>query len=396
MRAGEFPDGAHVLRAKIDMASPNLNMRDPVLYRIRHETHHRTGDKWCIYPMYDFAHPPSDAIEHVTHSLCTLEFEAHRPLYDWLIENLPVPSRPRQIEFARLNLNYTVMSKRKLLRLVQENHVRGWDDPRMPTLAGMRRRGYTPAAIRNFCDRVGVARRENVIDVALLEFSIREDLNKVAPRVMGVLRPLRVVIENYPERETEEFETANNPDDPSTGSRRVPFSNVLYIERDDFMEDPPKKFFRLAPGREVRLRSAYFITCTDVVKDAAGNIVELRATYDPATRGGDSPDGRRPKATLHWVSAAHAIEAEVRLYDRLFQSENPEESGDFIADINPGSLEVILDAKIEPSVSRSAPLTSFQFERLGYFCVDPDSKGERLVFNRTATLKDTWAKAAAR
>jgi glutaminyl-tRNA synthetase len=396
MRGGEFPDGAHVLRAKIDMASPNLNMRDPVLYRIRHETHHRTGDKWCIYPMYDFAHPPSDAIEHVTHSLCTLEFEAHRPLYDWLIENLPVPSRPRQIEFARLNLNYTVMSKRKLLRLVQENHVRGWDDPRMPTLAGMRRRGYTPAAIRNFCDRVGVARRENVIDVALLEFSIREDLNKVAPRVMGVLRPLRVVIENYPERETEEFETANNPDDPSMGSRRVPFSKVLYIERDDFMEEPPKKFFRLAPGREVRLRSAYFITCTDVVKDGSGNIIELRATYDPATRGGDSPDGRRPKATLHWVSAAHAIEAEVRLYDRLFQSENPEESGDFIADINPGSLEVILDAKIEPSVSRSAPLTSFQFERLGYFCVDPDSNGERLVFNRTATLKDTWAKAAAR
>jgi glutaminyl-tRNA synthetase len=396
MRAGEFPDGAHVLRAKIDMASPNVNMRDPVLYRIRHETHHRTGDKWCIYPMYDFAHPPSDAIEHVTHSLCTLEFEAHRPLYDWLIENLPVPSRPRQIEFARLNLNYTVMSKRKLLRLVQENHVRGWDDPRMPTLAGMRRRGYTPASIRNFCDRVGVARRENVIDVALLEFSVREDLNKVAPRVMGVLRPLRVVITNYPEREVEEFETANNPDDPAMGSRRVPFSRVLYIERDDFMEDPPKKFFRLAPGREVRLRSAYFITCTDVVKDAAGNIVELHATYDPATRGGDAPDGRRPKATLHWVSAAHAVEAEVRLYDRLFQSENPEESGDFIADINPASLEVIADARIEPSVMGSAPLTRYQFERLGYFCVDPDSRADRLVFNRTATLKDTWAKVAAR
>ena len=396
MRAGEFPDGAHVLRAKIDMASPNVNMRDPVLYRIRHEKHHRTGDKWCIYPMYDFAHPPSDAIEHVTHSLCTLEFEAHRPLYDWLIENLPVPSRPRQIEFARLNLNYTVMSKRKLLRLVQENHVRGWDDPRMPTLAGMRRRGYTPASIRNFCDRVGVARRENVIDVALLEFSIREDLNKMAPRVMGVLRPLRVVIENYPEREAEEFETPNNPDDPAMGTRRVPFSKVIYIERDDFMEDPPKKFFRLAPGREVRLRSAYFITCTDVVKDASGNITELRATYDPATRGGDAPDGRRPKATLHWVSAAHAIEAEVRLYDRLFQSENPEESGDFIADINPASLEVIADARIEPSVSDSAPLTRFQFERLGYFCVDPDSTSHRLVFNRTATLKDTWAKVAAR
>ncbi len=396
MRAGEFEDGAHVLRAKIDMSSPNVNMRDPVLYRIRHETHHRTGDQWCIYPMYDMAHPPSDAIEHVTHSLCTLEFEDHRPLYDWLIENLPVPSRPRQIEFARLNLNYTVMSKRKLLRLVEERHVSGWDDPRMPTLAAMRRRGYTPAAIRNFCDRVGVARRENVIDVALLEFSVREDLNLTARRVMGVLRPLRVVIENYPDGQTEEFETPNNPEDPSAGTRRVPFSRVLYIERDDFMEDPPKKFFRFAPGREVRLRSAYFVTCTDVVKDADGEIVELRAAYDPATRGGDSPDGRRPKATLHWVSAEHAIDCEVRLYDRLFRSENPEESGDFIADINPDSLEVVTHARLEPSVRGAAPLTTYQFERLGYFCVDPDSTPERLVFNRTATLKDTWAKVSSK
>ncbi|HEY3052466.1 MAG TPA: glutamine--tRNA ligase/YqeY domain fusion protein [Thermoanaerobaculia bacterium] len=395
MRAGEFPDGAHVLRAKIDMSSPNVNMRDPVLYRIRHETHHRTGDKWCIYPMYDFAHPPSDAIEHVTHSLCTLEFEDHRPLYDWLIENLPVPSRPEQIEFARLNLNYTVMSKRKLLRLVEEGHVRGWDDPRMPTLAGMRRRGYTPGSIRNFCDRVGVAKRENVIDVALLEFSVREDLNASAPRVMGVLRPLKVVIENYPEGQSEEFDSPNNPEDPSMGTRRVPFSRTIFIEHDDFMEDPPKKFFRLAPGREVRLRSAYFITCTDVVKDSSGNIIELRATYDPATRGGDAPDGRRPKATLHWVSADHAIDCEVRLYDRLFKSENPEESGDFLADLNPHSLEVIEHAKLEPSVRGATPLARYQFERLGYFCVDSDSS-HRLVFNRTATLKDTWAKIVNR
>ena len=394
MRAGEFPDGAHVLRARIDMSSPNVNMRDPVLYRIRHERHHRTGDKWCIYPMYDMAHPPSDAIEHVTHSLCTLEFEDHRPLYDWLIETLPVPSRPPQIEFARLNLNYTVKSKRKLLRLVQERHVRGWDDPRMPTIAGLRRRGYTPASIRSFCDRIGVAKRENVIDVALLEFSVREDLNKVAPRVMGVLRPLKVVIENYPEGRSEEFESPNNPEDVSMGTRRVPFSRTIYIEHEDFMEDPPKKFFRLAPGREVRLRSAYFITCTDVVKDANGNVVELRATYDPQTRGGDSPDGRKPKATLHWVSADHAVDCEVRLYDRLFKSEDPESSGDFLADLNPASLEVIGHAKVEPSVRGSAPLTQFQFERLGYFCVDPDSTSERLVFNRTATLKDTWAKVA--
>jgi glutaminyl-tRNA synthetase len=392
MRAGEFPDGAHVLRAKIDMASPNINMRDPVLYRIRHEDHHRTGNTWPIYPMYDYAHPPSDAIEHVTHSLCTLEFEDHRPLYDWLVETLPVPSRPRQIEFARLNLNYTVMSKRKLLRLVAENHVRGWDDPRMPTIAAYRRRGYTPASIRNFAERVGVARRENVIDVGLLEFCVREDLNKSAPRVMGVLRPLRVVIENYPEGQSEELESQNGPDDASMGARKLPFSRVLHIERDDFMEEPPKKFFRLSPGREVRLRSAYFITCTSVVKDDSGNIVELRATYDPATRGGDSPDGRKPKATLHWVSAEHALNCEVRLYDRLFSVEDPEEGGDFLAHLNPQSLEVISDAKLEPSVAGAAPLTRYQFERLGYFCVDSDSRDGALVFNRTATLKDTWAK----
>jgi glutaminyl-tRNA synthetase len=395
MRAGEFPDGAHVLRAKIDMASPNINMRDPVLYRIRHEDHHRTGGKWCIYPMYDFAHPPSDAIEHVTHSLCTLEFEAHRPLYDWLIDNLPVPSRPRQIEFARLNLNYTVMSKRKLLRLVADGHVRGWDDPRMPTIAGLRRRGYTPAAIRNFAERVGVAKRENVIDVGFLEFCVREDLNKTAPRVMGVLDPLRVVIENYPEGESETLDTPNNPEDPSMGTRRVPFSRVVYIERDDFLEEPPKKFFRLAPGREVRLRSAYFITCTSVVKDDSGKIVELRATYDPATRGGDAPDGRRPKATLHWVSAEHALDCEVRLYDRLFNAEDPEVGGDFLAHLNPKSLEVIEHAKLEPTVAGAAPLSRYQFERLGYFCVDSDSSAERLVFNRTATLKDSWAKMQA-
>ncbi len=389
MRAGEFADGVHVLRAKIDMASPNVNMRDPVLYRIRHETHHRTGDKWCIYPMYDYAHPLSDAIEHITHSLCTLEFEDHRPLYDWLIENVPVPARPRQYEFARLNLNYTVVSKRKLLRLVEEGHVRGWDDPRMPTIAGLRRRGYTPASIRNFADRVGVAKRENVIDVALLEFSIREDLNVNASRVMGVLDPLRVVIENYPQGQTEWFDTPNNPEDPKAGTRSVPFSGVLYIEREDFMEQPPKKFFRLAPGREVRLRSAYFITCTSVTKDMHGNIVELRATYDPATRGGDAPDGRRPKATLHWVSADHAIDCEVRLYDRLFRSENPEESGDFLADLNPDSLKIVTHAKLEPSVRGAEPPSRFQFERVGYFCVDPDSSPERLVFNRTATLKET-------
>ncbi|HJW95152.1 MAG TPA: glutamine--tRNA ligase/YqeY domain fusion protein [Thermoanaerobaculia bacterium] len=396
MRAGEFPDGAHVLRAKIDMASGNINMRDPVLYRIRHETHHRTGDTWCIYPMYDYAHPPSDAIEHVTHSLCSLEYEDHRPLYDWVIENLPVPARPHQWEFARLNLNYTVMSKRKLLRLVEENHVSGWDDPRMPTLAGLRRRGYTPAAIRDFAERVGIAKRDNMIDVALLEYCVRDDLNKTANRVMGVLDPLRVVIENYPEGESEVLSTPNNPEDESAGTRQVPFSRVLYIEREDFLEDPPKKFFRLAPGREVRLRSAYFITCTSVVKDESGNVVELRATYDPATRGGDAPDGRKPKATLHWVSAEHAIDCEVRLYDRLFKSEDPEAGGDFLANLNPDSLQVIPHAKLEPSVRGAAPLSRYQFERLGYFCVDRDSSREKLVFNRTATLKDTFGARASR
>ncbi|HVR38410.1 MAG TPA: glutamine--tRNA ligase/YqeY domain fusion protein [Thermoanaerobaculia bacterium] len=392
MRAGEFADGEHVLRARIDMASPNINMRDPVLYRIRHEDHHRTGGKWCIYPMYDYAHPLSDAIEGITHSVCTLEFEDHRPLYDWLIENCPVPARPRQYEFARLNLNYTVMSKRKLLRLVQEQHVRGWDDPRLPTLAGLRRRGYTPASIRNFCDRVGVAKRENVIDVALLEFSVREDLNRIAPRVMGVLDPLRVVIENYEGEEL--LDSPVNPEDPSAGTRRVPFSNVIYIERDDFLEDPPKKFFRLAPGREVRLRSAYFITCTNVIKDANGNITELRATLDPATRGGDAPDGRRPKATLHWVSAQHALDCEVRLYDRLFNEADPEQDGDFLEHLNPKSLEVIAHAKLEPSVAGSLPLTRYQFERLGYFCIDADSTEERIVFNRTATLKAAFVAGA--
>ena len=394
MRAGEFEDGAHVLRAKIDMASPNITMRDPVLYRIRRAHHHRTGDVWCIYPMYDFAHPPSDAIEEITHSLCTLEFEDHRPLYDWLVEHLPVAARPRQIEFARLNLTYTVMSKRRLLTLVEEGIVSGWDDPRMPTIVGMRRRGYTPEAIRTFCDRIGVAKRENIVDVALLEHAVREDLNKRAPRTMGVLNPLPLVIENYPEPQTEEFDIGNNPEDPSAGTRKVPFSRVIYIERDDFMEDPPKKFFRLAPGREVRLRGAYFVTCTGVEKDASGEVVGLRATYDPATRGGDAPDRRRVKATLHWVSAAHAIDAEVRLYDRLFNSETPGANGDYRDDLNPASLEVRRACKLEPSVASVAPGMRFQFERLGYFCVDPDSAAGALVFNRTVTLKDSWAKIA--
>ena len=394
MRAGEFEDGAQVLRARIDMASPNINMRDPVLYRVRRAHHHRTGDKWCIYPMYDFAHPPSDAIEHITHSLCTLEFENHRPLYDWLIAHLPVPSRPRQIEFARLNLTYTLLSKRKLLELVQQGHVKGWDDPRMPTIGAMRRRGYTPEAIRVFCERIGVAKRENIVDVALLEHAVREDLNKTAPRVMGVLDPLRVVIENYPAGQSEAFEIANNPEDPSAGSRRVPFSRELFIERDDFKEDPPKKFFRLAPGREVRLRGAYFITCVGVVKDAAGQVAALRCTYDPLTRGGDAADGRKVKATLHWVSETHALEAEVRLYDRLFRSETPD-AVDYLSDLNPSSLDV-KTARLEPSVASAPPGTRYQFERLGYFCVDPDSTPDRLVFNRTVTLKDTWARLEGR
>jgi glutaminyl-tRNA synthetase len=401
MRAGEFPDGSHVLRAKIDMASPNINMRDPVLYRIKHAHHHNTGDAWCIYPMYDYAHPLSDAFEGITHSLCTLEFEDHRPLYDWLVDTLQplLDARPQQIEFARLNLNYTVMSKRKLLQLVTEKHVSGWDDPRMPTISGMRRRGYTPGALRKFCDEVGVAKRENLVDLALLEHFVREDLNRTAPRVMAVLRPLKVVIENYPESQTEELDVVNNPEDESAGTRKVPFSRELYIERDDFMEDPPKKFFRLSPGREVRLRNAYFITCTSVIRDAAGEIAELRCSYDPATRGGDAPDGRRPKATLHWVSAAHALDVEVRLYDRLFTVEEPGKGDtDFLTQMNPASLEVIADAKIEPSVADAEPGTRYQFERLGYFAVDtgrrPEATGHGLVFNRTVTLKDSWAKAA--
>ncbi len=393
MRAGEFPDGAHVLRAKIDMASPNINMRDPVLYRIRHAHHHRTGDAWCIYPMYDFAHPPSDAIEHITHSLCTLEYEDHRPLYDWAIDNTPVPSKPRQIEFARLNVTYTVMSKRRLLELVQEGHVAGWDDPRMPTIVGMRRRGYTPEAIRAFCDRIGVAKRENIVDVAQLEHAVREDLNLRAQRVMGVLRPLKVVITNYPEGESEELDVINNPENQSAGTRKVPFSRELFIEHDDFREDPPKKFFRLAPGREVRLRCGYFITCTGVVKDSTtGEVTELRCTYDPATRGGDAPDGRKVKATLHWVSAGHAVDAEVRLYDRLFTVEEPGRVEDFRTVLNPASLEVVRGAKIEPFAAALPAATRVQFERIGYFCVDKDSAPATPVFNRTVTLKDSWAK----
>jgi glutaminyl-tRNA synthetase len=395
MRAGGCADGTHVLRAKIDMASPNLNMRDPTLYRIRHATHHRTGDAWCIYPMYDFAHPLSDALERITHSLCTLEFEDHRPLYDWLVGNLIDTDRPRQIEFARLNLNYTVMSKRKLLQLVEQQLVSGWDDPRMPTISGLRRRGHTPESIRDFCSRIGVAKKENVIDVAQLEHSVREDLNRRAPRVMAVLRPLKVVLTNYPEGQVEEVEVINNPEDPSAGTRRVPFSRELYIERDDFKEDPPKKFFRLSPGREVRLRCAYFITCTEVIKDAHGSIVELRATYDPSTRGGDAPDGRRVKATLHWVSAAHALPIEVRLYDRLFSVEDPERAGggeSFIDHLNPNSLEVVRDCLAEPSLGTATAPDRFQFERLGYFCVDPDSRPGKLVVNRTVSLRDAWAK----
>ncbi|HLH31904.1 MAG TPA: glutamine--tRNA ligase/YqeY domain fusion protein [Terriglobia bacterium] len=389
MRAGEFEDGAHVLRAKIDMSSGNINMRDPVLFRIMNVPHYRQGSKWVIYPMYDYAHPISDALEGITHSLCTLEFEDHRPLYDWCLENLPVPARPVQIEFARLNLSYTVLSKRKLLTLVTEKTVRGWDDPRMPTLSGLRRRGYTPEAIRSFCEAIGVAKRDAIVDVAQLEHAIRNDLNKHSARVMGVLRPLRVVLENYPEGQIEELTAVNNPEDASAGSRQVPFSRVLYIEQEDFMEDPPKKFFRLAPGREVRLRYAYFITCKEVVKDSAGNIVELRCTYDPATRGGDAPEGRpSPKATLHWVSAAHAVPAEVRLYDRLFNEERPDND----SPINPKSLEILESAQVEPSLKSAKPGDRFQFERQGYFCVDPDTTPEKIVFNRTVTLKDSWAK----
>jgi glutaminyl-tRNA synthetase len=396
MRAGEFADGARVLRAKIDMASGNINLRDPVLYRILHAHHPRTGDSWCIYPTYDYAHGQSDAIEHITHSLCTLEFEAHRPLYDWFLANLPTPSKPRQIEFARFNLTFTVLSKRRLLQLVQGGHVTGWDDPRMPTLSGLRRLGYPPAAIRDCVDRAGVAKRESVVDLAFLEHCVRTELNRTAERRMGVLRPLKVVIENYPEGESEELEAVNNPEDAAAGSRKVPFSRELFIEREDFMENPPKKFFRLAPGREVRLRYAYFVTCREVVKNADGEITELRCTYDPATRGGDAPDGRKVKATLHWVSAAHAVDAEVRLYDRLFKSPDPGAGGDFLEDINPDSLEVVAAARLEPSL-RDVPVgTTVQLERLGYFCVDRDTTTDRPVFNRTITLRDTWAKVQAK
>lgn len=398
MRAGEFADGAHVLRAKIDMASPNITMRDPVLYRIRHADHHRTGTAWCIYPMYDFAHPLSDAIEGVTHSLCTLEYVDHRPLYDWTIEHAGTSAQPRQYEFARLNLNYTVMSKRKLLQLVEQKHVNGWDDPRMPTVSGLRRRGYTPESIRDFCARVGVAKKENVIDVGLLEHCVREDLNRRAPRAMAVLKPLKLVLTNYPDGQSEEFEIPNHPDDTSLGTRRVPFSREIFIERDDFMEDPPKKFFRLSPGREVRLRNAYLVTCTEVIKDAAGGIVELRGTYDPATRGGDAPDGRKVKSTLHWVSAQHALDAEVRLYDRLFTSEDPDgaaakDNVEFTSLINPHSLDVLSGCKLEPSLGAAASGARYQFERQGYFSADPDSRPGAPVFNRTVSLKDSWAKA---
>jgi glutaminyl-tRNA synthetase len=396
MRAGEFPEGARVLRAKIDMASGNINLRDPVLYRILHAAHPRTGEAWCIYPTYDFAHGQSDAIEGVTHSLCTLEFEDHRPLYDWLIDNLPVPSRPRQYEFARLNLTYTVLSKRRLIQLVREGHVRGWDDPRLPTLCGLRRRGVPPEAIRDFAGRIGVAKAHNVVEVALLEHCVRELLNKTAQRRMAILRPLKVVIENYPEGETEELQAINNPEDEAAGTRPVPFSRELYIERGDFMEDPPRKFCRLAPGREVRLRYAYFLTCREAVKDAAGDVVELRCTYDPETRGGNAPDGRKVKATLHWVSAAHAVPAEVRLYDHLFARPDPGAEGDVLDDLNPESLVTLTDCMLEPSLAAVPLGETVQFERQGYFCPDPDTATERPVFNRTVGLRDTWAKIQAK
>jgi len=396
MRAGEFLDGDHVLRAKIDMTSPNIIMRDPTLYRIKHVSHYRTGNMWCIYPMYDFTHCLSDSIEGVTHSICTLEFVTNRALYDWVLDQLEV-DHPQQIEFARLNLTFTVLSKRKLIRLVEEGRVSGWDDPRMPTISGLRRRGYTPGAIRNFCDRIGVAKADSMVDMALLEYCIRENLNQSTPRVMGVLRPLKVVIDNYPAGQVEEMKAINNPEDLSMGTRRVPFSRELYIERDDFMEEPPKKFFRLGPGREVRLRYAYFIKCEAVVKDpATGEIVELRCTYDPATRGGDAPDGRKVKGTLHWVSAEHSIPAEVRLYDHLFVKENPndlEAGKDFTDYINPKSLEILEDCRVEPSLTDTKPGDRFQFERLGYFCADAkESKPDALIFNRTVTLRDAWAK----
>jgi glutaminyl-tRNA synthetase len=397
MRAGEFPNGARVLRARIDMASPNINLRDPVLYRILHAAHPRTGDAWCIYPTYDFAHGQSDAIEGVTHSICTLEFESHRPLYDWFIEHLPVPSRPRQYEFARLNLTYTVLSKRVLLRLVTEGHVRGWDDPRMPTISGLRRRGFPAEGIRDFAAMIGVAKSDSVIEMGMLEYAVRAVLNRTAQRRFGVLDPLKVVIENYPEGRVEEMEVVNNPEDLSAGTRKVPFSRELWIEREDFMEEPPPKFFRLAPGREVRLRSAYFVTCREVVKDAAGSLIELHCTYDPATRGGESPDGRRPKATLHWIAANHAVPAEVRLYDYLFCRADPGSDGrDLFEDLNPASETVLTGCRVEPSLAAVPVGQTVQFERLGYFTPDPDSTPYHLVFNRTLTLKDTWAKVQAR
>jgi glutaminyl-tRNA synthetase len=394
MRAGEFPDGNRTLRAKIDMASKNLNLRDPIMYRILHAEHHRTGNQWCIYPMYDFAHGQSDAIERITHSICTLEFEDHRPLYDWYVEQLGI-YHPQQIEFDRLNLTYTMMSKRKLLKLVRDKYVSGWDDPRMPTISGMRRRGYTPEALRNFSNRLGVSKTNGTTELSLLEYFVREDLNKRALRVMGVLRPLRVVIDNYPEGQVERMEAVNNPEDPSAGTRTVPFSQVLYIEQEDFREDPPKQYYRLSPGREVRLRYGYFITCTSVVKDEKGEVVEVHCTYDPATRGGDSPDGRKVKSTIHWVSAEHAIDAEVRVYETLFTKEDPDdfaEGGEFTDNLNPNSLEVLANCKLEPSLAAAAPGTRYQLERLGYFCVDRDSSPQKLVLNRTVALRDTWAK----
>ena len=392
MKAGEFADGAKVLRAKIDMAHPNLNMRDPVIYRVLKASHHRTGDKWCIYPMYDWAHGLEDSIEGITHSICTLEFENHRPLYDWFLDNLGV-YHPQQIEFARLNLTYTIMSKRMLLELVEGEHVNGWDDPRLPTISGMRRRGYPPTAIRNFCSRIGVAKVNSIIDIEFLEHCARNNLNRTAPRFMGVLHPLKVVVENYPKDKVEELEAVNNPEDPTAGIRKVPFSRVIYIEQGDFMEDPPKKFYRLTLGREIRLRYAYFITCTDVIKEN-GNVVGLRCTIDPATRGGDAPDGRKVKSTIHWVSADHALDAEIRLYDRLFTVENPagQKNVDFKDFLNLNSLEVLTSCKVEPALQKLKPLDRFQFERQGYFCIDPDTTGEKLVINRTVVLRDTWAK----
>jgi glutaminyl-tRNA synthetase len=396
MRAGEFGDGARVLRAKIDMAAGNINLRDPVLYRIVHAPHPRTGSAWCLYPTYDYAHGQSDAIEGITHSVCTLEFEDHRPLYDWLIEHLPTPSRPRQYEFARLNLTHTVLSKRRLMQLVREGHVSGWNDPRMPTLSGLRRRGYPAAAIRDFCARIGVAKANSTVEVQMLEAGVREALNRTAPRRMAVLDPLKLVIENYPEGESETVTLSNNPTDETADTRETPFSREVYIEREDFMEDPPKKFFRLAPGREVRLRGAYFVTCTDVIRGADGEIAELRCTYDPATRGGDSPDGRKVRGTLHWVSAAHGVPAEARLYDHLFARPDPGAGGDFLDDINPDSLIVVTGCVAEPALAEAQPGEAFQFERLGYFCVDPESGRGRLVFNRTVALRDGWAKVQAK